>query len=82
MLGVVAILSRPARHSGSRLTHFRSDSEASVYASPDSASFLDSIKPGSVVSIVIAFDIPKGATVATLVLHESLLSGGVMVSVS
>jgi hypothetical protein len=55
------------------------DSEAAIYLD-DSNSFLNEINPGNTVEGVVVFDIPKKATPATLLLHDSMFSGGVEVS--
>jgi hypothetical protein len=56
------------------------DEIAGLYVNKDTKTFLDRVTPGERVTGKIVFDIPKAATLTTLVLHDSLLSGGVQVS--
>ena len=42
----------------------------------------DNINPGNTVNAKIVFDMPKDANPATLELHDSMLSGGVKVSLT
>lgn len=56
------------------------DSEASIY--DDSSQVLwEEINPGNSVKGKVYFDIPKGATITKLELHDSVFSGGVDVKV-
>jgi hypothetical protein len=56
------------------------DSGAGVYANKDYSTFLEQINPGNVVKGQLVFDIPKGAKLASVVLHESTFTAGVKVS--
>ena len=56
------------------------DEIADLYVNKDTRTFLDRVTPGRRVAGRIVFDIPAAATLTTLVLHDSLLSGGVQVS--
>jgi hypothetical protein len=62
-------------------TEYANDSEAELYANTATKTFLDQINPGNAVKGVVIFDIPKGAKIATLELHDSIFSGGVIVTV-
>ncbi len=55
------------------------DSTAGIYIE-DNEVFFEEINPGNTVKGQIVFDIPKGATLTGLELHDSLFSGGVKVS--
>jgi hypothetical protein len=59
---------------------FDADSSAAMYLGEQSNSFLNDINPGNKVSGVIVFDIPKGTVLDRLELHDSMLSGGVEVT--
>lgn len=48
----------------------------------DNEVFLNEINPGNTVKGVLVFDMPKGTTPASIELHDSMLSGGVTVSLS
>jgi hypothetical protein len=56
------------------------DEIADLYVNRDTKTFLDRVAPGQRVTGMIVFDVPKTATLTTLELHDSLLSGGVRVS--
>ncbi len=56
------------------------DSTASTYANPDGSTFLNQINPGNSVTGTVAFDVAKGATIATAELHDSAFSSGVKVT--
>ena len=58
---------------------FSADTEAGIYLGAASKSFLTQINPGNTVTGVIMFDIPKGASLSRLELHDSMFSGGVEV---
>jgi hypothetical protein len=60
---------------------FSADSGAGLYVAANSGStWIDSINPGNAVTGKIVFDIPAGATLTRLELHDSMLSGGVKVN--
>ena len=59
---------------------FSSDGAAAIYLA-DSNTFLNGINPGNSVRGVVVFDIPEGARLARLELHDSPFSGGVFVAV-
>lgn len=61
---------------------FDNDTTAEIYANSQSQTFLEKINPGNQVSGVIVFDIPKGEKLASLVLHDSMFSGGVTVDLT
>lgn len=63
-------------------TTFANDGQAEGYANKDSATFLNEINPGNSVVGTLVFDIPKTAAIKTLELHDSLFSGGVIVTVA
>jgi hypothetical protein len=60
---------------------YSDDTEAEIYANTADQTFLNDINPGNSVQGVIIFDIPKGAKLTKLELHDSMLSGGVAVTV-
>lgn len=60
---------------------FSADSTADIYANGSSNSvFFNQINPGNTVRGKIAFDLPKGDTAVKAELHDSVFSGGVVVS--
>lgn len=59
---------------------FRNDELAGLLANRDTQTFLRKIGPGSTVRGKIVFDVPKRATLTTIELHDSYLSGGVRVA--
>ncbi|OLE25659.1 MAG: hypothetical protein AUG44_15350 [Actinobacteria bacterium 13_1_20CM_3_71_11] len=60
---------------------YANDGVAEIYANKDSATFLNEINPGNQVSGILVFDIPKTAKIASLELHDSAFSQGVVVTV-
>jgi hypothetical protein len=61
---------------------FTADSSAAVMNVPDSASFFTPINPGNSVDGVLVFDVPEGLSPAAIELHESMFSGGALVSLA
>ena len=63
-------------------TSYDADSEAGMYVNGNENSvLLNNIKPGNAaVTGKIVFDIPKGAKLTKLELHDSAFSGGVTVT--
>jgi hypothetical protein len=61
-------------------TAYGVDEIADLYVNRDTKTFLARVAPGERVAGKIVFDVPKTATLTTLELHDSLLSGGVRVS--
>lgn len=61
---------------------YSADDTATLYAAPDGATstWYNQINPGNSVNGDIIFDIPKGVTPITAVLHDSAFSGGVKVN--
>jgi hypothetical protein len=59
---------------------YDTDGLAAIYLDGDSRSFLEDINPGNTVNGVVVFDIPKGASIVALELHDSAFSGGVTVN--
>ena len=57
---------------------FSADSEASIYDG-SSEVLWEEINPGNSVKGKVYFDIPKGAKLTSLELHDSMFSGGVTV---
>lgn len=55
------------------------DSGAAIYANKDSSTFLEQINPGNAVKGKLVFDVPRGAKLTSVVLHESMLSAGVKI---
>ena len=60
-------------------TEFSADSGAGTWVNKDSSTFLESINPGNTVRGKVVFDVPKGAELASVVLHESEFTAGVKV---
>ena len=60
-------------------TEYGVDEIADLYVNQDTKTFVDRVTPGERVAGKIVFDIPKAATLTTLELHDSPLSGGVRV---
>ena len=58
---------------------YATDGVAELYANSEHQPFLNEINPGNQVSGVLVFDIPTDATLASLELHDSPLSGGVII---
>ena len=56
-----------------------SDGSAAIYLD-DSNSFLNQINPGNEVQGIVVFDVPADAQLASIELHDSPFSGGVMVA--
>lgn len=61
---------------------FDADGSAEMYANEQSVTFLETINPGNQVTGVLVFDVPKGAKIIKLELHDSPFSGGVVVDVA
>ncbi len=57
---------------------YSADAKASMFLK-DSNTFYNQINPGNTVKGTVVFDIPKDAKLASLELHDSVLSGGVKV---
>ncbi len=62
-------------------TAYGNDEIAGVYANHDTQTFLQKLDPGERVAGKLVFDVPKPVRLTTLELHDSLLSGGVKVTV-
>jgi hypothetical protein len=60
-------------------TEFSPDSGAGVLVNKESSTFLESINPGNTVKGKLVFDVPKGAKLASVLLHESEFTAGVKV---
>lgn len=60
-------------------TEFSVDSGAATWVNKDTSTFLESINPGNVVKGKLVFDVPKGAKLSSIVLHESEFTAGVKV---
>ena len=58
---------------------YASDSGAATWANKDYSTFLETINPGNTVKGKLVFDVPKGAKLTSVVLHESMFSAGVRV---
>lgn len=67
---------------GADKTQYTTDSAAGIYANPDAATLFNQINPGNQVTGVLVYDIPAGATIAKLELHDSPFSGGVTVQLA
>jgi hypothetical protein len=59
---------------------FEADTSTAVMNVPDSESFITPINPGNAVEGVLVFDVPEGLTPTAIELHESMFSGGALVS--
>lgn len=60
---------------------FDADDEAAIYLDESNA-LMEDVNPGNTVKGVVVFDVPKGAKLKTLELHDSAFSGGVTVSLA
>ncbi|WP_370332620.1 DUF4352 domain-containing protein [Mycolicibacterium hippocampi] len=60
---------------------YAADNMAAMRINTDDTMVLD-LGPGFAISVLIPFDVPPGAQPATLELHDSAFSGGVLVDVS
>lgn len=60
---------------------YSDDLLAELIVNSGNQTFLKEINPGNQVRGILVFDIPRGATISTLELHDSPLSGGVTVAV-
>lgn len=58
---------------------YDADGAAGMYLEESNA-FLEDINPGNSVNGIVIFDIPKGAKIVKLELHDSAFSGGVVVN--
>jgi hypothetical protein len=58
---------------------FSADTGA-AFSLEDSSSFYEDINPGNTLNSKIVFDVPAGATLTHIELHDSMFSGGVTVS--
>ncbi|GIM95483.1 DUF4352 domain-containing protein [Paractinoplanes toevensis] len=63
-------------------TEFGNDEIAGVYANHDTQTFLQKLDPGERVAGKLVFDVPEQVELTRLELHDSLLSGGVKVTVA
>jgi uncharacterized protein DUF4352 len=63
-------------------TEYHDDEIAGVYANHDTQTFLQKLDPGERVSGKLVFDVPRAAELTRLELHDSLLSGGVKVTIA
>jgi hypothetical protein len=61
-------------------TTYGSDEIAGVYANHDTQTFLQRLDPGQRVTGKLVFDVPKPVKLTSLLLHDSLLSRGVKVT--
>lgn len=61
---------------------FTADTAAAMMNLPDSESFLTTINPGNSVDGVLVYDVPEGVAPASIELHGSMLSSGVLVSLA
>jgi hypothetical protein len=61
---------------------YGNDGEAEIYANSENQTFLNKINPGNSTEGLLVFDIPKDAKIASLELHDSPFSGGVIVDVN
>lgn len=59
---------------------FSADSEATLYHGEDGDSWFSEINPGNSVDGEFVFDVPQGAELVQARLHDSMLSGGVVVN--
>src|SRR5215475_4626180 len=60
---------------------YDAEGSAGLYLGEESKAFLEQINPGNSVNGIVVFDVPKEAKIAKVELHDSGLSGGVVVNV-
>jgi uncharacterized protein DUF4352 len=58
---------------------YSADSGAAIYANKEYSTFVAQVEPGRAVSGKLVFDVPTGTRLESIVLHESLFSGGVKI---
>jgi len=61
---------------------FISDSAAQIALGGSDISVWDNINPGNTVDVKIVYDMPAGATPASIALHDSMFSGGATVTLT
>jgi hypothetical protein len=59
---------------------YGNDEIAGLYANHDTETFLEKLEPGERVAGKLVFDVPKTVKLTTVELHDSLLSGGVKIT--
>lgn len=63
-------------------TEYSVDTGAGIYANKDYSTFLEQINPGNTVKGKLVFDIPAGAKLESVVLHESMFTPGIKVALT
>ena len=56
------------------------DTSAGIWANEDARGFLEDINPGNSVTVKVVFDLPAGEKLTSVLLHDSVFSGGVKIS--
>jgi hypothetical protein len=56
------------------------DTSAGIWANEDARGFLEDINPGNSVTVKVVYDLPAGEQLTSVMLHDSMFSGGVEVS--
>ncbi|MEV0648545.1 DUF4352 domain-containing protein [Phytomonospora sp. NPDC050363] len=59
---------------------YSADTAADLYLNEDGSALYEEINPGNKIDVQIAFDVPEGAELSTIELHDSFLSDGVTVA--
>lgn len=67
---------------GPKGEHYAADTGAGVVANGDGGAVWEVVNPGISIEVKVVYDIPVGATISLLVLHDAGLSGGVQVTVA
>jgi hypothetical protein len=60
---------------------FSADSEAGLYANPDPTIFFNDINPGNKIRAYVVYDIPPGARIVRLELHENPRTHGALIKI-
>ena len=67
---------------GPRGQHYDADTGAGVVANGNGYAIFNVVNPGITLSVKVVYDIPVGATISALILHDAPLSWGVIVHCS
>jgi hypothetical protein len=63
-------------------TEYSPDGTATMYASGEQSTWINEINPGNKISGPLVYDVPAGTKLTKIELHDSIISGGVSVTIS